>query len=106
MCNTESIFLFVSTSEAEPPPLLHITTLTTEVASCGEPKEKAQRGLVNDINVGNVTYMNRQKNTRNIRQFFFVRYARIKLCHSRQQFSILEHCCDGVAEDRRVLVAY
>ena len=29
MCNTESIFLCVSTSEAEPP-LLHITTLTTE----------------------------------------------------------------------------
>jgi len=30
VCNTESIFLCVSTSEAEPPPLLHITTLTTE----------------------------------------------------------------------------
>jgi len=29
VCNTESIFLCVSTSEAEPPPLLHITTLTT-----------------------------------------------------------------------------
>jgi len=29
-CNTESIFLCVSTSEAEPP-LLHITTLTTAV---------------------------------------------------------------------------
>ena len=28
MCNTESIFLCVSTSEAQPP-LLHITTLTT-----------------------------------------------------------------------------
>ena len=30
VCNTESIFLCVSTSQAQPPPLLHITTLTTE----------------------------------------------------------------------------
>ena len=30
VCNTESIFLCVSASEAEPPPLLHITTLTTD----------------------------------------------------------------------------
>jgi len=29
VCNPESIFLRVSTSEVEPPPLLHITTLTT-----------------------------------------------------------------------------
>jgi len=32
VCNTESIFLCVSTSEAEPP-LLHITTLTTAVGT-------------------------------------------------------------------------
>ena len=32
VCNTESIFLCVSTSEAEPP-LLHITTLTTAFAA-------------------------------------------------------------------------
>jgi len=32
VCNTESIFLCVSTSEAEPP-LLHITTLTTDFES-------------------------------------------------------------------------
>ena len=38
MCNTESIFLCVSTSEAEPPPLLHITTLTTVCRYAGSAR--------------------------------------------------------------------
>jgi len=45
VCNTESIFLCVSTSEAEPP-LLHITTLTTE--GRGREEEGWSEGMGRD----------------------------------------------------------